>query len=345
MKQLTKILLISSLALSSCKKVIDISQDDARRDLTVIFSGSTAEGLAPQTMRISRTDFVHFRLKQNAKITLYVDGQSVPVVPAQGDNAKGVYTLSHAFAPGQTATLRVEEGGDVVTAKAQVPQLPLLLDFDVEEVEEEASRGYGYRNLLWRVRMMDRAGESNYYRISATIQPVYENVDTGEELTLGAAQSVRFDGREDPIISEGRPQSGANSDFDLNEILQGSGFTNTYTAFSDVLFLDKEVELKLKSKPHDYHYPVYFADPNSHTVVNVDGALTKVRYKYHRYTLSLHATTEDMYRYLRTLGQASVNMDDTPFVAPIQIYSNISGGAGIFAINSVVTKTKLKRSN
>lgn len=347
MKHIAKILLISCLGLSACRTAIDIPEDDARRDLTVIFAGSTAEGLAPQTMRISRTDFSHFRLKNNAQITLTVDGQEIPVTPATGEKSKGRYTLSYAFSPGQKVAIRVQEGGSIVTAQTEVPRLPQLIDFDVEEILVGEDDDYKHSELLWRVRLRDWAGESNYYRISATQQDIYEDGDTHEELSLAEPQVVELSGARDPIISLGRPRSEASSGFGIDEILQGKSFTNAYAAFPDVLFEGKEVEVKLLSPSRrnfdEYEYSTYLSS-DEYKEVKIGDVIRKLRYKHQLYTLSLHATSEDLYQYYQTLGRFKASSGGSPFVSPIQLHSNITGGAGIFSVSSVVQRSKLKRS-
>lgn len=348
MKHLAKILLATSLALPACRTVIDIPEGDARHDLTVIFSGNTADGLTPQTIRVSRTDFSHFRLKQDARITLTADGQPIPVSAATGRGSKGQYVVSYAFAPGQTIDMRVEQGGGIATARTIVPQLPQLLGFDLEEVKEENERGYAQDRLLWRIRLLDKAGERNYYRISATRQSVVEDVDTREELSLSAPLPVTLNGKSDPIISDGRPQGEASSGFGIEELLQGGdGFANIYAAFSDALFEGKEAELKLTSQRHYRHDGMpsayYLPSGDGEAVrVTLDGVERKVRYKYHRYTLTLHATSEDLYHYLRSLGRYKTTPEGSPFSSPVQLYSNVSGGTGIVAVSSSVSESKIK---
>lgn len=350
MTQIAKTLLISSLILSSCRTLVDIPQEDARHDLTVIFAGSTAEGLAPQTLRISRTDFGQFKLKNDAEVSLTASGQSIPVLPATGERSKGRYTFSYAFRPGEEIALRVSEGGSIVTARTTVPQEPQLLGFDVEEVREgDLESSYTHTYLRWRVRIQDRVGENNFYRITATQECLFEDVDSSEEIALSTTEPVVFDGKADPIISEGRPQTNAGSGFDIEEALGGRSFTNIYTVFSDILFRDKEVEVKLKSDVRSYHsfvpYISHIGVPEGANYFRheVDGVLRKLRYKYHRYTLRLHATSEDMYEYLRALGRFEANSEGSPFITPVRLHSNISGGAGIFAVNAVREQTIVKR--
>lgn len=348
MKHLASILLLSALALSSCRTVIEVPDEEAHRDITVLFAGSTIEGLKPQTMRISRTDFTHFRLKSNAQIDLKVDGISVPVAPATGEKAQGVYTLSYAFTPGQQLEVRVREGEGVATAKAIVPQLPQLIDYSVETIEQKNKFGSTEKHLLWRVRLKDNAGQSDYYRITATRQTIYEEKDTQQELSLKAEEYVSLSGAADPILSEGRPKIDGNREFNIDELFQGKSFTNIYSVFSDAAFANREIEVQLTSPAYgmaDFFDTGYYPGGEQYQLVRMtDGAQRSIRYKYDRYTLSLHAISEDLYLYLRTLGRFESTDEGIPIITPVQLYSNIKGGTGIFAVSSVVQQTKVFKS-
>lgn len=342
MRYLSKLfVLVSFSIIASCRKDVDIPFDKLRNDLTILFYGSTSERAdALQYIRISRTGANGYHLVSDAKVELTVDGVSVPVASPTPQEMEGVYRVKYQFSPRQKVAIRVSQGGSVATAEAIVPTKPKLLDMQLEDYERKYSDGQTYREARLSVSLQDLPNESNYYRIVLKEQPIFENTATGAEETLKdyPPRLVYIDGSNDLVLSHGKPRS-EHIDVNLDEML-GQMARNTYLVFSDELFENKDVKLQPKISSSLPLARVY--NHSSRVASEGDRNAPKIRYKHHRYTLELHAISYDMYKYLLSLNKFQGLDEDSPLTSPIQLFSNVSGGTGIFGVSSVMTVATTK---
>lgn len=336
-----------ALSLGSCMSPIDIPYEDAKQVVTILFDGTANDADSVQTMRITQTHIGNFDPVKRAQIELQADGAPVVVdeMPVVNDPAAsgyrsrkpgGLYTLRHRFLPGQSVRIAVRHAGKLATAECVVPQLPEILGCKVEDVEWYDGDGYKRSRMRWSVRLKDKAGERNYYRLAGFYQPVYENVQTKELITMKEDyRKIELDGKSDPIISDGNPRPEREST-DIQDVL-GTAYANRYNVFSDRLFDGQEVSLSLTSA-RIYLYDFYGRlDGNPFTAEIEEGGrlVTKeLRFLHFGLTVVAYGITEDMYKYYLSLGKFDASDEESPFSTPVQLYSNVAGGAGIFGIST-----------
>lgn len=112
---------------------------------------------------------------------------------------------------------------------------------------------------------------------------------------------------------------------DANNHLLASSY-NSYGVFTDRLFNGENYALSFDAR-NGY---VFFGNESSDTIF----WNTFQEGEYFHFTIELHHITKDTYLYLKSID-AQQGIDHLPFVEPVQIYSNVENGAGIFGSYSV----------
>lgn len=347
---MSKLIKISALGVvfgfGSCMGPIDIPYEDAKQVITILFDGMANDANTEQVLRISQTHIGAFDPVEQAKIELFADGTPVTVnempIAVNPENTYGsrkrkggMYALKHSFLPGQEVSIAVYHAGKLATAACVVPQSPNLVSCKVEDVEWYDEDGYKRSRMRWSVRLRDKVGERNYYRLSALYQPVYEDVQSKEKITLAKDfRTIDLDGKSDPIISDGNPRPEREGSTDIHDIL-GTVYANRYNVFSDRLFDGQEVSLSLISDriyPYDF-YGRLDGNPFIAEVPDGDRLVTReLRFVHFALTVVVYGVTEDTYKYYLSLGKFDESDEESPFSTPVQIYSNVKGGTGIFGI-------------
>lgn len=333
-------LALVSLGLGSCKNAIDIPYSDAQEALTALLVANTSD--AEHTMRISHTNIGRFDPASDAGTELLVDGVPVPITNISTTKAPGQYQVRYAFKPKQRLELRVQHGGKRVHAEAVMPDLPSLGSVDYTPFKETSQHGEDDLT-KWSITLQDHADIKEHYRIAILEEMVFVDAKTQQEVSPRGAVWLWLDTDSDYILSDGTPKnrSNHNEDMDIDEIF-GRRAPNPYHIFSDRLFEGREVTINPISKS----LPRRVA-PERYTVsVEVSPGKMEFRelnYAYHRYTVHLHSLSEDTFRYYQTLGVSLDADEESPLETPIQIHTNIRGGAGILGAYAVVTKVIQKR--
>ena len=97
-------------------------------------------------------------------------------------------------------------------------------------------------------------------------------------------------------------------------------------AFSDKTINGQKSDLTITISCIAIGLPFWIDDPS----YNKDGNHKKVIY------FRLYSITEEYYKYIQTLNQYNKDYDN-PLADPVQVYSNVTGGYGIFAGAAVST--------
>ena len=115
----------------------------------------------------------------------------------------------------------------------------------------------------------------------------------------------------------------------------GDGY-NRYFSINDYLLVDADVEGLIEGDASVYGNVLLFTDEKingySHTInINIEDFMFS---EYEEgFTIKLAAIPEAMYRFLKGMDMMNDGMQEM-FGEPVQIYSNIENGIGIFAISS-----------
>jgi hypothetical protein len=161
------------------------------------------------------------------------------------------------------------------------------------------------KNLLCfkcNIEFTDPSDETNYYLLDIFKKYKEYNYSYSEILPLLS---------DDPIVEE-------------KLLSKGSSYFTTYAtrgiAFSDKIINGKKSNLAVIICCDDIGLPFW----NDDSEADKDDNHRKVVY------FRLYSITEDYFKYIQTLNQYYKNYDN-PLSDPVQVYSNVTGGYGIFA--------------
>ncbi len=168
MKKLIPLLILSvlTLSLSSCRKIIDIEQEEA--DQTTVIQAELYEGTNDFSVKITKTGNFFgdnsLEVITNATVTLDDGTTSYPI----SHTGNGRYILPAFTAiSGTEYTLVVNENGNNFEAKATMPALVPIDTVTYVFLPQSTFTDEGY---LTQIEFQDPAGEENFYRLFLTIQ-------------------------------------------------------------------------------------------------------------------------------------------------------------------------------
>jgi len=190
------------------------------------------------------------------------------------------------------------------TSSSIVPELVRIIKLDTSRILVGPDPYHPYQNnvlFLCNINFSDPANESNYYMVTVSRNQYFSQI----------TPNVRFYSQ-DPIIEE----------------RLGNFSNETYAlAFTDKVINGQNYNLKLSVYGSDFGMP--FRDDRG----TIDGVPDTTYHKKVVY-FSLYSITEDYYRYIQTLNRYKKNYGN-PLTEPVLIYSNITGGYGIFGAAAV----------
>ncbi len=201
--------------------------------------------------------------------------------------------------PGAQYTVRVTAPGfEPAEATGRTPEaVPFTLG-------ERLIRDENYRPLEATISLEDDGAAANYYALSVFVRSlqIRYNPRTEERDTSYVRRRASFFSS-DPVLRE-------NEDF--AEAVEGDETRYRRALFSDATFNGKTERLTIRA-PANYSVPL--SDEDSFEV---------------RHFVVLTALTREAYEYLRTEAVAE-RAGDNPFAEPVQVFSNVENGLGIFA--------------
>ncbi len=215
----------------------------------------------------------------------------------------GYYTSKQpvALRPGGTYQLAVNVPGQpVATATAKIPMLPVVRDVSISKASIKPPR---YPPILGpdkilegniKFTLQDPPGETNHYALRITYRSDYYNPQIGK-LPPPLIDSLHLKTLGSYKI-EGLGQQ------DLSYLL------DDVSLFDDVDFNGQSREVLL----------------NIRSLIEVQNILPE------SITLEIWSLNEDYHRHIIT-HQQQVGINSDPFAEPLNVYSNVSGGLGLFA--------------
>lgn len=320
-KYILPFLIVGFLA-AGCDKTIEFN-GEITNPMLVVSSFITPDSAIKAELTQSRffldEDFGEFGGYQfdkvtNADFSLYVNGAFKKKLIHAGS---GIYLSDYKPNPGEEIKIEVSATGFTsVSGTSVLPAKPLILKVDTSSVtEKQYSIGYNnygdygyngqdtlseftYKKTSFRVKFKDDGNEKNYYRLMVLKRTYYQ--DAVIDTYLSKFEDIVF----------GNQQSN-----DIGNLFEFSSNNYNYDTFSDDLLNGKEYDLKFSSSKI-IDQKNYYDDSQFRK---------EVRSTFYIY---IQEISFDYFMYARS-SSAAENMNENPFVEPVQIYSNIKNGIGV----------------
>ncbi len=284
------------LAIYSCEKTITVDIPDEGRKIVInsLYDANGNFGVAlSQSKYILETGY-EFKPINNASILLYENNQLIETLT---EESNGYYYSVTDLKQGNTYKLEAKaDNWPMASCESRVPYEPKI-DTTYLSVIYDVSEYYsGIRRIDFDLKFQDDGLSSNYYMLRGeykTRQQFY-NTTTGE---------IGYDEFLSPFSIYTNSQSNSNSSSDFDNYHGG-------IVFDDVLFNGKLHNLNFYT---EYLYTDFTDSPDS-----------TIRLYYY-----LSEISEDLYKYYLSYEKYQLVNGD-PFSEPVQVFSNIKNGFGIF---------------
>lgn len=172
------------------------------------------------------------------------------------------------------------------------------------DIIESDTIGYSYNkkmNII--INIDDDVNKKNFYRVSLRIKQYFDD---------GRESEGQFFYESEDMVFGSSDETG----------LFGEGYSRSqYNEFSDELFNGKKYPFKLSTNFTTYIYTNEKKPDNQ-------GGLIWPQIVRNELIVQVHSISESYYKYLKTLNSNSNTLGF--FSEPVQIYSNVKGGIGIF---------------
>jgi len=303
--------LLAVLALTSCEKEIEFN-GTITEPLVVVNSYLIPDS----TIRVmlSKSRFLldsneDFERVNTATVSIVVNNQYKETLQFI---EKGLYTGTYKPQPGDSVALLVRvPGKDDIRSSAILPSRANIQSVDtisrklvsriaVHYSDEGVSAWMSEYDLEMGIRIKDPAVEKNFYRLSILYNEVFEK-DTNQIVNK---YYVDFN-----IQGVSNETSGSS----LISLIGGEE-QKEFQVFSDELFDGKDIVIRFKMKQYLFEIPEGYENP---TPTNIS------------YLVNLQSLSHPSYLYVKT-KEASEDVVNELFSEPVQIYSNIENGIGIF---------------
>ena len=314
---ITLFFLSAFLLLMSCEEEIAFNGSDLAPKLVVnclIAQDSTFVAQVKHSISITNTRYDR-NYVNNANVKLYENSQFVGLLVLDTVKAETnsfnepqfAYTLNGFKATaGNSYKLEVDVPNyESVSAQITIPKPVQIVRLDTSIITVRESWGGENRYINFAVYFKDPPAERNFYRIvirkkTGTFKswinyPNYYNVQVIQSIPLVKSNDISIN-----------PTGSSNEDlFDAAP--------NNSMVFSDDLFDGKDHAISVFTR-NDYTYYSTL--------------------EFREFTIELHAISKEYYLYAKSLSLFYSKNDD-PFAEPVQVYSNIEKGFGIFAGYSI----------
>ncbi|WP_319500678.1 DUF4249 domain-containing protein [uncultured Draconibacterium sp.] len=310
------------LFLVSCEKEIEFKGDEIKPILVVnglVVSGDTVTVKLSKSRSKLEDSFANV-VVANAKVDLYVDdvfaetlmpvkemvyGSDVPL-------ALGKYQSTVIGEAGKSYRLEiVADGFSPVRCETTVPEAIEISAWDTTTVSN--TNGYGYPGRTeFSVEFDDKGQQHNYYRLQSKSIEGQELRGYMPDGTIIHSDTVLIRPQQYEWVEILNPQLN-DAINEADELITGTP-TNQYAIFNDDSFNGKKMKLRFELGYSSYSYG-YSSYDNS--------ASFKIR------DICLYSLSEDYYEYLNS-ANLHFWFDEDFFSEPVQVYSNIIGGIGIW---------------
>ena len=289
--------LLAGLLLAGCETTVDVDlpEHEPRLVANSLFMPDSLWRVRVTESKSIRNTNARFEPVDDATVEILQDGRVLGTLAFESDAAGPGLYASRTLCPraGQTYTLRIAAPGfEPVEAEGRVPDSAA---FTLAARRLDNTSHYEEPAEI-DVALADPAAAKNYYALSVDIL-VRDQVRPGDEpRTL--RQHVPFSSS-DPVLRENAAFGEAFEDGEANYRI---------ALFSDATFDGQTRRLTIRPS-------VYYGGSGIQEI---------------RFAVSLTALSPDAYEYLRSEALAD-RSDDNPFAEPVEVFSNVHGGLGVFA--------------
>lgn len=328
-----RIFLISllALALSSCETYISLEELSPENALWVNSYISTVDSL--HSVRIVMAGKSGYRTVSSAHLQAFVNGRLVDETDSLFDSGIGYnklikkMTFNADIAPGDELRLVIDADNQHVEVKETALEPVPIVSVDTSYVVRYSENHYSRACRKYSIRVNDRSGEANYYRIVVYLdrKDFVEEVERDPysekepehypgEFLSSTTTELKLDNTSEPLLNK-----------DVSFLKDpGSGiynyFENKYDIFTDSGFKDGEYVFQLYSNEADER--AYISAPYK----------VKVRVQ-RKIRVSLQTMSRDSYCYMDFL--AYDESDQFGYYFPDVICpNNVKGGIGFVSIMS-----------
>lgn len=299
--------------LFSCEKVIEFSGDEVKTKLvlnSILMPDSVVKiQLTESRFFLDNNDL--FNKIDDAKVILWKDGDSIESLQNAG---KGYYVGTYVPREGDNLRITASHSGfDPIECETQIvsPTPIIAVDTTNTRVEIRETTVGEYKNGKWiitdtidylesiegdiDITLKDPADIAGYYAIRLDLHIRHQTGNVHVQPVYYSSNA--------PVFKTNNELALSDDDDYLDSRLSH--------LFSDELFDGREYKLKIKIYPFNYGY---WTDEKS-KITNMAIQVT------------LQSLSHSCYMYLKT---REANSDSDFFTEPVQIYTNIKGGIGIF---------------
>lgn len=299
MKNILFILIAFFFIFSSCEKKLDIDLPDS--DKKIVVNGIVNPD-SLMKVRISKSlnvlDNGNVEYLSDAVVKLYKDD----VLMEELNNMNSGYFMSSVF-PEINANYKLTidySGLTSVNSEIQLKKAVNIVSVDTVSEVRINNYGDGYIDtsyiMHFEIKIKDDADKSDYYFLSLrAIIPVYDFIDD-EYVIIASEETNMFFESDDHVFR--------NSEWFTLDGMQGIVFT-------DEMFNGNEYSFDIE------HY-IFKNDEFDYKQLGT------------MYYVKLLTVTEDVFNYISSYNLNQQTLYD-PFAQPVQIYSNIENGLGIFS--------------
>lgn len=277
----------------SCEKEIDIAIPDRERKIIINSLFTSNQTLTVNvTKSLSIMDPVDIIFLNDATIKLYENNTFIENLQLISN---GNYISSHNLINAKNYRVEVERNGVTASAINYIPEPIEIIDIDTNSI-----RLFEYDYLQCIINFQDNPHEENYYMFSLDNfkTDIYEYYDNG----ILISDTVEYN----------------NSYFQSDDIIIENWLyinDQSYILFADHLISGKSYGLNIRVEhSNSYYYPdMSFNDTDSSYI-----------------HFNLFSVTEEYYKYFKTFSMHRDSREN-PFAEPVQVFSNVENGLGVFA--------------
>lgn len=330
-----KLLLITLplfVATPSCENHIYL--DDFAPEKLLTLQGNLMAEDSLHTIYLCMSYVSEFRPVSSAKLSCYVNGNLVggsSEVRSYKDwpeSKISEMSFKAVFHAGDEVRIEVEADGQRASVTGIVPQPASIERVDTTMVERLADDGMTQKMTRYDIRISDRVGEKNKYRIMLLYRGrlwVKWAADGNEEgyvtgQTIGYANEIiGADNSLDPMLHKDISigDTGNNS----------SNYTNDLNIFSDDSFSDRGCSITLLSQLIRYYRGTYEYSYVSNTATLAEDRQVRVR---------LISMTSHTYTYMSNWQYDNSDLADWSMSTSIPYPDNVDGGIGYVAFSMPV---------